>query len=116
MAMKLVSTSINVLICTVGMMIMNDSTIETVTIPETVIFVLKNHTQYIINFFGGITLYFAIFSYFFNIEKTIYIENCYKKIQVQKEYCQYLNNLEEAVISKSNDGIRYFNKKGLKLI
>ena len=28
----------------------------------------------------------------------------------------YLNNLEEAVISKSGEGLRYFNSKGINLI
>ena len=54
--------------------------------------------------------------YFFQVEKEVYLQNCYEKKQVQKEYCKYLNNLEEAVISKSNDGIRYFNNKGISLI
>ena len=28
----------------------------------------------------------------------------------------YLDNLEEAVISKSGDGLKYFNSKGMNLI
>ena len=28
----------------------------------------------------------------------------------------YLDNLEEAVISKSDEGLRYFNSKGINLI
>ena len=35
---------------------------------------------------------------------------------IQKEYCEYLNNLEEAVISTSPKGIRYFNLKGNALL
>ena len=62
-------------------------------------------------FINSLVIMFGL-SYFFTIEKDIYLQNCFEKKVVQSEYCNYLNNLEEAVISKSNDGIRYFNNKG----
>jgi hypothetical protein len=68
------------------------------------------------SFFVGNIIIMISLTQIFAIEKEIYMQGCYMKIQIQREYCKYLNNLEEAVISKSNDGIRYFNTKGIILL
>lgn len=66
-------------------------------------------------FLGGY-LVFLLFDYIFWIDNYIFIYSCYQKKLIQQEYCEYLNNLEEAVISKSSEGIRYFNLKGFHLL
>jgi hypothetical protein len=96
--------------------ILIDPTIETVQIPETILFVLESKAKNSVNLFINSLGVMGALSYFFSVEKVIYLENCYQKNQVQKEYCKYLNNLEEAVISNSNDGIRYFNNQGISIL
>ena len=83
-------------------------TIEQVQIPHTILLVLQKPGDMLDVFIGSTGVLFLL-GYFFNVETEIYIHNCYSKIQIQKEYCKYLNNLKEGVISRSKDGIRYFN-------
>ena len=57
-----------------------------------------------------------MFYQFFYLEWIFYLEQTYKKSQLQKECYKYLDILDQVVISKTENGIRYFNSKGVDLV
>ena len=99
-----------------GVLILSEEKLESIQIPMTFFEVSRKHAYDGAMIFIGLLITQYIFIKFQSIEKYGFLMSCYHKTQYKREYFMYLDNLEEAVISKSGEGLRYFNSKGMNLI
>lgn len=114
---RLGTTIINSLASTLGILIIcsDNSSVKGTKITSLLKCIEIWPIEFLQLFFGLLICHIGTINHF-DFEKSFYFQNCYQKNQIQKEYYKYLDNLEEAVISRSQDGIRYFNTKAINLL
>lgn len=77
--------------------------------------ILKNYLMILYTLSIGVPMILLII-YIFEKEKYDLMLSFYEKDNLQVEYQQILNNLDQAIITDTDKGLKFFNSSGFKLL